>query len=148
MNAKPGDPFYAAIRSESPLIQPGVTKAYAEAIISQLAGEMLVWKDEYLTDKNAERTPVDLNKIEVPLYPLYSATTGLCLPDVNKKLLEDVAAVKRSITWESSDGSEAPDSVDLWKSPEKVSVDIVTILGSGAHALIAGAAALTLLSTV
>ena len=147
-NAKPGDDAYSPIRSESPLLQPVASKIIAMALVNALAGEMLVWKDEYLTEKDAAKTAVDLNKIEVPFYALYGAGTTVCPAEKNKEQLEGVGAVKRSITYDGFDGGAPTDSVDLWKSPTKISVDMVTILGSGAHALVAATAALTLLSTV
>jgi len=35
---------------------------------------MVVWNDEFLTNKDAEKEAVDLSKIEVPLYALYGDT--------------------------------------------------------------------------
>lgn len=108
---------------------------------------MLVWEEAYLSAKDAETTPVDMSKIAVPFYALYGAGST-CPPDINKAQFEGVSALKRSITYEGFDGGEPTTSEDFWRSPTKISVDIVTILGSGAHALVAAAAALTLLSTV
>ena len=62
--------------------------------------------------------------------------------------MDDVAAVKRSIAYKDMSGGDPNDSVNWYKAPPKVVTDIVTILGSGAEALIGAAAALTLLSTV
>ena len=140
--AEPGDTHYSPIRSESKYLRAVPTKVLANAIINSLAGEMLVWKEEYLTDKTAAKTAVDLTKIEVPIYALYGDATTVCPADVNKEQLDKSGQVKRSITYEGENTST------FWKSPEKTSVDMVTILGSGAHALVAATVALTLLSTV
>ena len=105
----------------------------------------MVWNDELLTNPDAEKEPIDLSKIDVPFYALYGAGTTTCPMQINKDLLDPVAAVKRSIVYEI--GDEPTNSIDFWKSPPKISTDVVTILGSGAEALIAAAAALTLLST-
>ena len=101
---------------------------------------MKVWNDEFLTNPDIELEDVGLSNIAVPTYLLFAENDEICSRDKNAELLEAVGSVKRSITYEG-----ATHFAPFEANPD-ITTDVITILGSGAYFLVAGASVVSLLS--
>lgn len=103
---------------------------------------MQVWDPAYFTDPATVLEKVDLSGISVPTYLLYASGDTDCPLSTNGPVLDDLAAIKRRIEYDGFNHDS------FYTSDPKITTDVITILGSGAHALIAAASAVTLASLV
>ena len=101
---------------------------------------MKIWNDAVLTDPDIVLEDVGLSNIAVPTYLLFAEFDEACSYDKNAELLDAVGTVKRSITYEGYTHM-APFEADT-----SITTDVITILGSGAHSLVAAASVASLLS--
>ena len=104
---------------------------------------MKQWDEAFMTDPvGTELKAVDLSKIDVPTYLLYGAKDTVCPMNLNEAALEPVSSVKRTVSYDKLG------QLSFYKTDPQILADVVTILGSGAQALVAAATALTMLSVV
>ena len=101
------------------------------------------WDEAFMSDPvNTVLAPVDLSNVDVPLYLLYGKKDTFCPWEQNKEALKNITTVKRTIEYEKLG------TLSFYKTEPEILADVITILGSGAAAIVAAASALTLLSVV
>lgn len=139
-----GDELFNPMRSQSSAaVKAFGTKLTIQVMATRITGEMKKWDEAFMTDPvGTELEAVDLSKIDVPTYLLYGAKDTVCPMELNEAALASVSNVKRSVTYDKLG------QLSFYKTDPQILADVVTILGSGAQALVVAATALTMLSVV
>ena len=139
-----GDELFNPMRSRSSsAVKPFGTKLTIQLLATSITGEMKKWDEAFMTDPvGTELEAVDLSKVDVPTFLLYGAKDTVCPMNLNEAALESVSSVKRTVTYDKLG------QLSFYKTDPQILADVVTILGSGAQALVVAATALTMLSIV